>query len=174
MATDDVLGSTREEKFIQPSTMPVQARNRNLPAGVYRAAMPNGKSIALLRVMFTDFCMMDCAYCPNSHWVPRKRFSYTIEELSSLFMELYQRQTVAGLFLSSGIAGSPDKIMTKETRRLPCAPCVASRQTYVQDALTNFDKVFLNQPCELRTRRLVGAVNVLGKAKRNSKNSPEG
>jgi predicted DNA-binding helix-hairpin-helix protein len=113
MATDDVLSSSREEKFVAPSTLPTPRRNRDLPAGVYRAAMPNGKSIALMRVMFTDFCMMDCHYCPNSTWVPRKRYGFTVDELAGTFMELYERQTVAGLFLSSGIAGSPDKTMDK-------------------------------------------------------------
>ena len=39
-----------------------------------RASLPNGKKISLLRVMFTDFCKMDCAYCPNSIYVPRKRY----------------------------------------------------------------------------------------------------
>ena len=71
--------------------------------------MPNGKFINLMRVMFTDFCMMDCAYCPNSVYVPRKRYAFKVDELASAFMELHRRHTVAGLFLSSGIAGSGSK-----------------------------------------------------------------
>ena len=113
MATDDVLTSNQEERFAAPSQSPMPRRNRDLPAGVYRAVMPNGKSISLMRVMFTDFCKMDCHYCPNSHWVPRKRYGFTVDELAATFMELYERQTVAGLFLSSGIAGSPDKTINK-------------------------------------------------------------
>ncbi len=109
MAGDDVLAPSEQGRAITPSAaMPYSApshRRHPLP-GVYRAAMPNGKYISLLRVMFTDFCMMDCHYCPNSHWVPRRRYAFKVEELAKLFMELYQRQTVAGLFLSSGIAGS--------------------------------------------------------------------
>ena len=77
--------------------------------GVYRAAMPNGKFINLMRVMFTDFCMMDCAYCPNSIYVPRKRFAFKVDELANAFMEMHRRHTVDGLFLSSGIAGSGSK-----------------------------------------------------------------
>jgi predicted DNA-binding helix-hairpin-helix protein len=53
--------------------------------------------------------MMDCHYCPNSHWVPRKRFAFKTEELVSVFANLHQRHTVDGLFLSSGIAGSGSK-----------------------------------------------------------------
>ncbi len=81
--------------------------------GVYRAAMPDGKFINLMRVMFTDFCMMDCAYCPNSVYVPRKRYAFKVDELARAFIEMHRRHTVAGLFLSSGIAGSGSKTSDK-------------------------------------------------------------
>ena len=81
--------------------------------GVYKASMPNGKTISLMRVMFTDFCKMDCHFCPNSHWVPRKRFAFKREELASAFMELHRRHTVDGLFLSSGVAGTGSKTTAK-------------------------------------------------------------
>ncbi len=113
MAADDVLSAATERRFNVPRHAYTQPRNRDMPAGIYRAAMPNGKTISLMRVMFTDFCKYDCAFCPNSTWVPRKRYAFKVEELAGLFMELYRRQTVEGLFLSSGIAGSPDKTMSK-------------------------------------------------------------
>ena len=112
-ATDDVLSDDTERRSNVPRHAHTQPRNRNVPASVYRAVMPSGKSISLMRLMFTDFCKYDCAYCPNSTWVPRKRYAFKVEELAGLFMQLYQRQTVEGLFLSSGIAGSPDKTMSK-------------------------------------------------------------
>ncbi|MSQ22833.1 MAG: hypothetical protein EXR53_05985 [Dehalococcoidia bacterium] len=87
MAADDVLSNETERRFNVPGHAYTQPRNRDLPAGVYRAAMPNGKSISLMRVMFTDFCKYDCAYCPNSTWVPRKRYAFKVEELTGLFME---------------------------------------------------------------------------------------
>ena len=82
---------------------------KNPAPGIYRASLPNGKHINLMRVMFTDFCKMDCAYCPNSVYVPRKRFAFKREELAATFMELHQRLAVDGLFLSSGIAGDGSK-----------------------------------------------------------------
>ncbi|MBI4340239.1 MAG: helix-hairpin-helix domain-containing protein [Chloroflexi bacterium] len=112
MATDDVL-APEEHKFNAPRDAYSQPRNHGMPAGVYKAAMPNGKTISLMRVMFTDVCKYDCAYCPNSIYVPRRRYGFKVDELARLFMELYQRQTVAGLFLSSGIASTPDGIMEK-------------------------------------------------------------
>ena len=110
MATDDIL--------TQPETRaghgsPYPASNKNPTHGVYRASMPNGKYINLMRVMFTDFCKMDCHYCPNSHWVPRKRYAFKVDELARTFAELVRRQTVSGLFLSSGIAGDGSKTTEK-------------------------------------------------------------
>ncbi len=106
MASDDILaqpdGNTgRRAPYSEPK--------RNPTAGVYKAAMPNGKFINLMRVMLTDFCKMDCAFCPSSHWVPRKRYAFKVDELARTFMELHSRHTVDGLFLSSGVAGTGSK-----------------------------------------------------------------
>ncbi len=113
MAGDDVLAPEAARRFNVSRRAYAQPRHRDTPAGVYKAVMPGGKTISLMRVMFTDFCKYDCAYCPNSTWVPRKRYAFKVEELARLFMEMYRRQTVASLFLSSGIAGSSDKTMDK-------------------------------------------------------------
>ncbi len=110
MASDDMLSQ-------QPSRprerRPYSDPKKNPLPGVYKASMPNGKTISLMRVMFTDFCKMDCHFCPNSHWVPRKRFAFKREELAGAFMELQSRHTVDGLFLSSGVAGSGSKTTAK-------------------------------------------------------------
>lgn len=113
MATDDVLSRPEPTKNGK-TRMPYPNKERSPVPGVYKAAMPNGKSISLMRVMFTDFCKYDCHYCPNSNWVPRKRYAFKVDELANAFMELRQRHAVDGLFLSSGIAGDS----TKTTERL--------------------------------------------------------
>ena len=113
MAGDDVLSEDAARRFNMPRNAYSQFRNRDMPAGVYKAIMPNGKTISLMRVMFTDVCKYDCFYCPNSTWVPRRRYGFKVDELSKLFMEMHGRHTVDGLFLSSGISGSPDKTMSK-------------------------------------------------------------
>ena len=107
MAGDDILSPP--ERLRSRGTAPYSAAKKNPVPGVYRAAMPNGRYINLLRVMFTDFCKMDCAFCPNSHWVPRRRYAFKVDELARLFAELHQRHTVDGLFLSSGVAGDGSK-----------------------------------------------------------------
>ena len=106
MATDDILYPP-EQRGGRKGPYPQPKKNPSF--GVYRASLPNGKFINLMRVMFTDFCKMDCAYCPNSHWVPRKRYAFKVDELAQVFMEAQQRGMVSGLFLSSGIAGDGSK-----------------------------------------------------------------
>ena len=106
MASDDILARPAPGRT---TPAPYTSARRNPAPGVYKAAMPNGKFINLMRVMFTDFCKMDCHYCPNSHWVPRKRYAFKVDELANAFMEMRRRYMVDGLFLSSGIAGSGSK-----------------------------------------------------------------
>ena len=115
MATDDLLDASLAPSGRQSIARPdLPYRGGVTPyAGVYRAAMPNGKRISLLRVMFTDHCMMDCHFCPNSYWVPRPRYGFTVDELAGLFAEMHRRYMVDGLFLSSGIFGSPDHTMER-------------------------------------------------------------
>lgn len=110
MAKDDIL--SRPDSSAR-SKQPYALQARNSVPGVYRAAMPNGKFMSLMRVMFTDFCKYDCHYCPNSTWVPRKRYGFKVDELANAFMELHRRHTVAGLFLSSGIAADSSKTMER-------------------------------------------------------------
>ena len=106
MATDDILSSSQDGRSSRVSRGPYSDPKKNPVPGVYRAAMPNGKFINLMRVMFTDFCKMDCAFCPNSHWVPRRRYAFKVDELARTFNELQSRHTVDELFLSSGVARS--------------------------------------------------------------------
>ena len=94
MATDDIL--TGGKVTTGTDRVAYSDLRKNPTAGVYRSSLPNGKKINLMRVMFTDFCMMDCAYCPNSIYVSRKRYAFKREELASTFMELQSRGTVDG------------------------------------------------------------------------------
>ena len=116
MATDDILypaGNGAGGRGGGQRRGPYPSAKKNPSPGIYRAAMPSGKFISLIRIMFTDFCKMDCAYCPNSHWVPRKRYAFKVDELADVFAEAQQRGQVSGLFLSSAIAGSGSKTMER-------------------------------------------------------------
>ena len=80
-------------------------------SGICHAYAPDGRCISLLKILMTNFCIFDCAYCVNrvSSNVPRARFS--VEEIVSLTVEFYRRNYIEGLFLSSGIIRSPDDTM---------------------------------------------------------------
>lgn len=78
---------------------------------IYRAALPGGGSVCLFKVLLTNVCTNDCAYCVNQIGRDKPRFSFHPEELAKLFMELHRKRLVQGLFLSSGIAGNPSRTM---------------------------------------------------------------
>ncbi|MBQ4827492.1 putative DNA modification/repair radical SAM protein [Leisingera sp. HS039] len=84
----------------------------NTGAGICHAYAPDGRCISLLKILMTNFCIYDCAYCINrvSSNVPRARF--TPDEVVKLTVEFYRRNFIEGLFLSSGIIRSPDATMS--------------------------------------------------------------
>lgn len=84
--------------------------------GICHAYAPDGRCISLLKILMTNFCIYDCAYCINrvSSNVARARFS--VEEVVSLTLEFYRRNYIEGLFLSSGIIRSPDETMADMVR----------------------------------------------------------
>ncbi len=85
-------------------------------SGICHAYAPDGRCISLLKILMTNFCVYDCAYCVNrvSSNVERARFSP--EEVVHLTLEFYRRNYIEGLFLSSGIIRSPDDTMADMVR----------------------------------------------------------
>jgi putative DNA modification/repair radical SAM protein len=85
-------------------------------AGICHAYAPDGRCISLLKILMTNFCLYDCAYCVNrvSSRVERARFS--VDEVVRLTIEFYRRNYIEGLFLSSGIIRSPDDTMADMVR----------------------------------------------------------
>ncbi len=80
-------------------------------AGVCHSFTPDGRCISLFRVLMTNACQKDCFYCPNRVQRDVPRTAFAPAELARLFMEFYRRNYVAGLFLSSGVAISPEQTM---------------------------------------------------------------
>jgi len=85
-------------------------------SGICHAYAPDGRCISLLKILLTNFCIYDCAYCINrsSSNVERARFS--VEEVVWLTLEFYRRNYIEGLFLSSGIVRSPAHTMEEMVR----------------------------------------------------------
>ena len=80
-------------------------------SGICHAFTGDGRCISLLKILMTNDCIYNCAYCVNrsSNDVPRATF--TPDEICRLTMEFYRRNYIEGLFLSSGIIQSPDYTM---------------------------------------------------------------
>src|SRR5689334_24939813 len=76
--------------------------------GICHAYTPDGRCVSLLKILLTNYCQFDCAYCINrvSSNIPRARFR--TEDVVTLTMEFYKRNYIEGLFLSSGIIRSAD------------------------------------------------------------------
>jgi len=83
--------------------------------GICHSFADDGRCISLLKVMLTNVCMYDCAYCVNrrSNDIPRATLS--VSELEEITMEFYRRNYIEGLFLSSGVVRSPDYTMERLT-----------------------------------------------------------
>ena len=79
--------------------------------GICHSFAADGRCISLLKILMTNECIYNCQYCINraSNDVPRETF--TPEEICKLTMEFYRRNYIEGLFLSSGIIGSPNHTM---------------------------------------------------------------
>ncbi|MGA0601128.1 putative DNA modification/repair radical SAM protein [Caulobacter sp. KR2-114] len=84
--------------------------------GICHAYAPDGRCISLLKILLTNFCQYDCAYCVNrvSSNTPRARF--TAEEVVDLTLGFYKRNYIEGLFLSSGIIRSEDYTLGEMVR----------------------------------------------------------
>lgn len=79
--------------------------------GICHTFSADGRCISLLKILFTNECIFDCAYCINRSSNDVVRASFTPQEVSELTMEFYRRNYIEGLFLSSGILVSPNYTM---------------------------------------------------------------
>ena len=80
-------------------------------SGICHSFTEDGRCISLLKLLLSNACIYDCAYCINrrSNDVPRATFK--VAEVVELTMGFYRSNLIEGLFLSSGVVGSPDTTM---------------------------------------------------------------
>ncbi|MDP2337925.1 MAG: putative DNA modification/repair radical SAM protein [Bacteroidota bacterium] len=81
--------------------------------GICHSFTEDGRCISLLKIMLSNYCIYDCAYCINrkSNDIPRTSFSP--DEIANLTIEFYRRNYIEGLFLSSGVLINPDHTMER-------------------------------------------------------------
>lgn len=85
-------------------------------AGICHAYAPDGRCISLLKILMTNFCIFDCAYCVNRASSNVRRARFFVDEVVTLTLDFYKRNYIEGLFLSSGIIRSPNETMESMTR----------------------------------------------------------
>ena len=87
-------------------------------AGICHAFSADGRCVSLLKVLMTNVCRYDCAYCVNRRSNDAPRASFTPRELAELTIGFYRRNYIEGLFLSSAVLKSPDYTMEQMIKAL--------------------------------------------------------
>ncbi len=82
------------------------------PWGICHSFTEDGRCVSLLKIMFTNYCIYDCAYCLNRKSNDVERTAFTVKELTELTIAFYRRNYIEGLFLSSGVIRNPDHTMS--------------------------------------------------------------
>ncbi len=86
---------------------------QTVPAGVCHSFTGDGRCVSLLKVLYSNVCRLDCAYCPNRASNDIRRCTFEPEELVRLTLSFYRRNYIEGLFLSSGVFADPDIVMER-------------------------------------------------------------
>ncbi len=84
--------------------------------GICHSFTADGRCVSLLKIMLTNHCIYDCAYCINRRSNDIPRAAFTPGELAELTIEFYRRNYIEGLFLSSGVINTPDYTMERMVR----------------------------------------------------------
>lgn len=79
--------------------------------GICHSYTPDGRCVSLLKILLTNYCLFDCAYCVNRRSSNVKRAKFSVDEVVTLTVEFYKRNYIEGLFLSSGIIRDSDHTM---------------------------------------------------------------
>ena len=80
-------------------------------SGICHSWGADGRCISLLKILFSNCCIYDCAYCINRCSNNVKRATFTPREVADLTINFYKRNYIEGLFLSSAVIKSPDYTM---------------------------------------------------------------
>ncbi len=80
---------------------------------LYPVTLPRGGTSVMLKTLVSNVCVNDCGYCPLRVENDQRRCSLSPDEVAKLFLSYYRADKVFGLFVSSGVQGSPDKAIAQ-------------------------------------------------------------
>ncbi|KYG83148.1 radical SAM protein [Roseivirga seohaensis] len=81
--------------------------------GICHSYTEDGRCVSLLKILMTNHCIFDCAYCVTRRSNDIKRAAFKIQEVVDLTINFYRRNYIEGLFLSSGIFKDADYTMER-------------------------------------------------------------
>lgn len=84
--------------------------------GICHTYTEDGRCVSLLKILLTNHCIYDCAFCVSRKSNDVKRAAFTVDEVVELTMSFYRRNYIEGLFLSSGIFKNADFTMERLVR----------------------------------------------------------
>lgn len=90
-------------------------------SGICHTWSADGRCVSLLKILMTNYCMYDCAYCVNRCSHETQRAILTPDEICDITIEFYRRNYIEGLFLSSGVYRSSDyttELLIETARKL--------------------------------------------------------
>lgn len=82
-------------------------------SGICHTYTEDGRCVSLLKILLTNVCVYDCAFCVSRRSNDIKRAAFTVDEVVELTMNFYRRNYIEGLFLSSGIFKNADNTMER-------------------------------------------------------------
>lgn len=88
----------------------------NASNGICHSYTEDGRCVSLLKILLTNHCIYDCAYCVSRKSNDIKRAGFTVQEVVDLTINFYRRNYIEGLFLSSGIFKDADHTMERLVR----------------------------------------------------------
>ncbi|WP_271424145.1 putative DNA modification/repair radical SAM protein [Aequorivita sinensis] len=81
--------------------------------GICHSYTEDGRCVSLLKILLTNHCIFDCAYCVTRKSNDIKRAAFKVQEVVDLTINFYRRNYIEGLFLSSGIFKNADYTMER-------------------------------------------------------------
>jgi predicted DNA-binding helix-hairpin-helix protein len=107
----------------RPSGGPERTSSRVLPlvdagrsadpaaGAICHAVTADGRTVALLKILLTNHCVHDCAYCPLRRAADLERARLTVREVVRITLDYHRRGLIEGLFLSAAVDRSADATM---------------------------------------------------------------